>query len=403
MSSVVYRLSAALFASAMLCTTAAQSGTEKILYCFDAGANPMAGMNRVNGVFYGTTEYGGSGSCSSDFGSGCGAVFSFDPATQQEKVVYSFAGGRADGELPYGHLRYTNGALYGTTYMGGGSKQCKNSYGSGCGTVFSIDLSTGKETVLRKFQGGSTDGAFPFATPYLADAGSMELIGTTEEGGNTGCGNVGCGTIFKIDLSSGKETVVYAFQDNGADAVNPVHDWTRLNGKLYSTTEEGGTYGLGTVFSIDLETGAEHVVHSFGKGSDGQTPYAGMTELNGILYGTTINGGSAASGTLFSLDPATGKEKVLHSFRGIGGVNPVSDLIRWKGLLYGTTAGGHYGAVVFAFNPGTNAETVVADDIDLGRDPFENMRLRHMDGALYDTTPQAEACNFNGSIYTVTH
>lgn len=402
MSSTVLRLSASLFASAMLCIPAAQSATEKILFCFDSGANPMAGLNQVNGVLYGTTEYGGSGSCSSEFGSGCGTVFSFDPATQKEKVVYSFAGGKTDGELPYSHLRYANGVLYGTTYMGGGSKRCHNSYGSGCGTVFSIDLSTGKETVLHRFQGGRTDGAYPLAAPYLTNSGSAELFGTTEEGGDKSCGTAGCGTVFKIDLSSGKETVVYAFKNNGTDAIYPLHDWKWFNGKLYSTTEEGGAYGLGTVFSIDLETGAEKVDHSFGSGSDGQIPYAGMTQIQGILYGTTINGGSAGNGTLFSLNPATGKERVLYSFDGNNGVNPVSDLIEWKGLLYGTTAGGGDGAIVFVFDPQTGKEKVVADGIDLGRDPFENTRLRHVGGALYDTTPQAAGCNYNGSIYTVT-
>ena len=280
MPSVVHRLSAGLFVSALLCTAAAQSATEKILFCFESGANPMAGPIQANGVLYGTTEYGGNGSCSSEFGSGCGTVFSFDPATQKEKVVYSFAGG-ADGALPYSHLHYANGVLYGTTYMGGGSKRCHNSYGSGCGTVFSIDLSTGKERVLHKFQGGSTDGAYPFATPYLTSTGSAELFGTTEEGGNKSCGKSGCGTVFKIDLSSGKETVVYAFKNNGTDAIHPLHDWKWFNGQLYSTTEEGGAYGLGTVFSIDPDRGTEKVVHSFGKGADGQNPYAGMTEIHG--------------------------------------------------------------------------------------------------------------------------
>src|SRR5204863_889487 len=122
--------------------------------------------------------------------------------TQQQKVIYSFNGGTADGELPLSRLRYANGVLYGTTFMGGSSDQyCYNSFGSGCGTVFSIDLSTGKETVLYRFQGGGSDGLNPLTTPFLTNSSHPALFGTTLYGGTGSCAssNFGCGTVFKID------------------------------------------------------------------------------------------------------------------------------------------------------------------------------------------------------------
>jgi uncharacterized repeat protein (TIGR03803 family) len=49
----------------------------------------------------------------------------------------------------------------------------------------------------------------------------------------------------------------------------------------------------------------EQVLYSF-KGwyyKDGGQPYAGLIELNGILYGTTAFGGGYDKGTVFSLSP----------------------------------------------------------------------------------------------------
>ena len=58
----------------------------------------------------------------------------------------------------------------------------------------------------------------------------------------------------------------------------------------------------------------EKVVWSFGSGTDGQTPEAGLINESGVLYGTTSFGGAKGEGTLFSIDPATGAETVLYSF-----------------------------------------------------------------------------------------
>jgi uncharacterized repeat protein (TIGR03803 family) len=49
---------------------------------------------------------------------GCGTVFSVDPATGAEHILYDFQGG-SDGELPVGGLIAKGGTLYGTTNYGG--------------------------------------------------------------------------------------------------------------------------------------------------------------------------------------------------------------------------------------------------------------------------------------------
>jgi hypothetical protein len=54
------------------------------------------------------------------------------------------------------------------------------------------------------------------------------------------------------------------------------------------------------VFSF--KSGTENVLHSFAGNPDGATPYAGLTNVNGVLYGTTYAGGTG-SGTVFSITP----------------------------------------------------------------------------------------------------
>ena len=48
-------------------------------------------------------------------------------------------------------------------------------------------------------------------------------------------------------------------------------------------------------------SGNEKVLHSFGYGSDGATPLAGLIDVNGTLYGTTSAGGTYGDGTVFAL------------------------------------------------------------------------------------------------------
>lgn len=114
-----------------------KSGAEHVLYSFKGGtdgAYPFAQLLNVKGVLYGTTNAGGGSGCSS--GSGCGTVF--DVSTSgAEQVLHSFTSS-PDGAFPQTSMIDVKGALYGTTGYGG-SGSCSGSSGlSGCGTVFKV-------------------------------------------------------------------------------------------------------------------------------------------------------------------------------------------------------------------------------------------------------------------------
>lgn len=66
----------------------------------------------------------------------------------------------------------------------------------------------------------------------------------------------------------------------------------------------GGLSGLGTVFRLRTDGSGFQLLHTFAYGvaNDGAEPYAPLTlDGSGRLFGTTENGGSADFGTLFAL------------------------------------------------------------------------------------------------------
>lgn len=264
--------------------TSTKAGVEKVLYSFTSGmdgAGPAANLIDVKGTLYGTTSAGGGASCNSDIG--CGTVFKIDPSGN-ESVLYRFQGG-SDGAAPFAGLIYHRGALYGTTFFGGGSG-CNF---RGCGTIFKVDVS-GAESAVYSFKGGR-DGANP-STGLIALQGV--LYGTTSSGG----GNSDDGTVFKI-ARDGKERVIHRFKGR-SDGADPEGGLLAVKGTLYGTTFAGGSDDFGTAFQMTTG-GKETVLHDFTFGADGGNPSASLIDVNGTLYGTTKMGGTSGFGTVFSI------------------------------------------------------------------------------------------------------
>jgi uncharacterized repeat protein (TIGR03803 family) len=149
------------------------------------------------------------------------------------------------------------------------------------------------------------------------------------------------GIVFKFDTTNRKFRVLHAFTgDDGARPSGPViRDGS---GNLYGATSEGGANNQGTIFRVDA-AGNETVLYSFAGVPDGRSPNAPLlADADGVLYGTTLQGGDADGGTVFKLDP-NGVETVLYSFKGFpsDGAGPQTGLTRGKdGNLYGTAVSG---------------------------------------------------------------
>lgn len=346
--------------------TQAQAQKFKVLHTFHGpnGAFPITQLTRdAAGNLYGTTSEGGTGVCE-DEKYGCGTAFKLDKTGKQVWLhSFHFSG----GESPMaGLLRDAAGNLYGTTVYGGESG---SSCGCcGCGVVFKLDK-TGKETVLHRFRGGTSDGMWPEALLIRDSAGN--LYGTTIQGGQ-----YGEGTAFKLD-KAGKETILFTFDftDGGEPFPGVISD---AAGNLYGTTSVGGSCGYGTVFKLDT-AGMETVLHNF-CGGDGAIPSSVLIwDDAGNLYGTTQEGGSSdvcdgGCGTVFEVSPGSGEnwtEKVLYSFCSVSGcadgLDPLSGPLARDaaGNLYGTTIDGGISSacngscgVVFKLGP-SGKETVL--------------------------------------------
>jgi uncharacterized repeat protein (TIGR03803 family) len=317
-------------------------------------------------------------------------------ATFTELYPFNSNGDLSDGAWPEGGVtRDAVGNLYGTTFFGGTGTGC-DIYFDGCGIVFKLDAS-GTETVLHSF-GGVPDGWNPTARVILDAAGN--LYGTTAYGGAHGYG-----TIFKIDATTGDETILHNFAGR-MDGANPnaglVIDGA---GNFYGTTRYGGEgcygRGCGTVFELTA-TGQESILYRFGDVPDGASPLGGVAlDSSGNIYGTTWLGGAYSLGTVFSLD-STGKEKVLHSFiGGNDGANPIGGpVLDQAGNLYGATAAGgsYYFGTLFTIN--TVDDESVLYSFTGGTDgayPYSHL-LADSSGNLFGTAPQGGCCGV-GSIF----
>jgi len=163
---------------------------------------------------------------------------------------------------------------------------------------------------------------------------------------------VGMAIMFVVTIPATRTAQAQLYSFTGAP--NGAQPWAGLvrdeQGNLYGTTAGGGingglgggTAGLGTVFKLDTTTGEETVLYAFTGGGDGGVPEAALVrDARGNLYGTTQYGGASENGTVFKVD-RSGQETVLHSFTGgADGAYPEGVLVLdAQGNVYGTASGG---------------------------------------------------------------
>jgi uncharacterized repeat protein (TIGR03803 family) len=156
------------------------AGQESVLFAYSSanseitGAFPTAGLVADSaGNLYGTDSQGGL-TCGNET---CGTVFRFG-ANNLYTVMHYFKGGM-DGSTPgFGSLlRDSFGNLYGTTSFGGSGSCTSLNEPSGCGILFQITASGGA-SLLYTFQ-GRADGAFPEGGVIVDRTGKVLGYGAT--------------------------------------------------------------------------------------------------------------------------------------------------------------------------------------------------------------------------------
>ncbi len=316
------------------------------LHDFD-GTDGLAIKHLVQGSdgnFYGTTSNGGN--LSECNGNGCGTVFKMTP-NGKLTTLYAFCSksGCADGAVIYDALKQgPDGNYYGTTWAGGLWN---------AGTIFKV---TPKGTLTNVYSfcvvnyPFCADGSNPIALVLGTDG---NFYGTSAYGGN-----YLEGSVFKI-TRRGKLTTIYSFcvQIGCTDGSEP-HDGLVLgsDGNFYGPTYRGGTNNKGTLFQI-TPAGALTTLYSFDGGADGYYPIQHLFQAtNGIFYGVTDNDGSSGDGTIFSLDLDLGSSVETAPISGKVG----SKVIILGSKLKGTTSVTFNGAMaIFKVVSSTEITTTV--------------------------------------------
>ncbi len=197
---------------------------------------------------------------------------------------------------------------------------------------------------------------------------------------------------------SGTFTVLLNF--NNTNGYLASSNLTDINGVLYGTTEEGGSSSVGTLYSYNPSNGQFQTLINFNN-SGGTGPLTSVTDVNGVLYGTAYNGGASSDGTLYSYNPSTGQTQTLLSFSGTNGANPQSDLLNVNGTLYGTTLNG--GAAsdgnLYSYNTSTGQYQSLADFNNGNSSQFPVGSLLNVNGTLYGTTEYGGLANA-GTIFS---
>jgi uncharacterized repeat protein (TIGR03803 family) len=284
-----------------------------------AGVRPYAGLTLgPGGLFYGATwGFSGHGAFVGENAmnapNSLGTIFSYNPRTNAVSNLYGFG----DVVSPWGpHSPMAtmtigvDGKLYGTT-TGMGAP-------AGMPSIFSFDITTNGLAIRATIpQSEYASCGYPPCYSYsqtrssLTQASNGIFYGTTIGGGVNGKGSV-----FSFNPSTDSFSTIYSFSDgyagygyvspNGRLAVGP-------NGLLYGTTGQGGVNSRGSIFSLDTETNEVSTLYSFSNGAgysdipgwnaDGAGPRAGLTlGADGIFYGSTHDGGLYDGGTIFSFD-----------------------------------------------------------------------------------------------------
>ncbi len=235
-------------------------------YANAGGANPFSSpIVGKDGALYGTVRNGGR------YGGGILYKLSLDGTFT---VLHDFKpdDGQHSERTPY---QNADGTLYGTTSDGGHN---------GYGTVYQVGLN-GKYKVLHSFS--PEDGVYPKGPPTSSPGGGFE--GIMREGHASGKYWAYLitrkGDFYRISTEGSNDTFLPAFAStHGPD------------GSFYDTTFHWTSADGGTVYRVTPQSQVT-LLYQFHAGAGGYGPCGGITFMpNGVLYGTTYNGGLDALG-----------------------------------------------------------------------------------------------------------
>lgn len=149
-----------------------------------------------------------------------------------------------------------------------------------------------------------------------------------------------------------------------ADGANPAAGVALINGVLCGTTLNGGAQGAGTAFYMSADGSNFVAFRAFTNAPDAGSPAGELSVSGNGFFSTSIGGGSGGVGAVFA-GQTNGSVSVLRNFTIVsadnatnsGGASPTALLAFAGGALYGTTTAGGSGANGTIFSLTTNGAT----------------------------------------------
>lgn len=195
-------------------------------------------------------------------------------------------------------------------------------------------------------------------------------------------------------------TTLHSFTgDNGA---GPNGLLQAADGYFYGTTQNGGTNFSGTIFRL-APSGSFTTLHSLDPGTEGANPFAALAQgSDANFYGTAFQGGAYDNGTIFRVS-SNGILTPLISFNITNGDLPYAGLtLGLDGKFYGTTYQGGASGLGTVFKVSTNGQLTTLFSFNGGNDggfPYATL-TRSTEGDFYGTTFKGGAFNY-GTVFRI--
>lgn len=303
------------------------------------GGKPLAGLTLANGKLYGfTTDLGQTVNPGAQLP--LGSFFEFDPLTDTFNVVeYIDEKSEIGNTFNQAPLLANDGMLYMASENQG--------LGEFDGILSKYDPINSSFTVLDTF-------VFDFGQPkgQLMQASNNHIYIITANGATNGFGalvrwNTSTNQLEKLHTSSGANSNDTGEYDNAQNQLLEGSD-----GLLYGLSLQGGDYpseatpnGLGVFFKIGIDGSNYTVIKEFisGLSDEGFSPYGGLIEKNGIIYGSTSEEQieNVNNGTIFSFTLSNSAFQFIHTL-DLKGANPRGTFVEsTNGRLYLTCEGGN--------------------------------------------------------------
>jgi uncharacterized repeat protein (TIGR03803 family) len=236
------------------------------------------------------------------------------------------------------------------------------------------------------------------AVAHMTFSQSEFLYGVTN-GTTTGSPD-GFGSIFRLHTADSVVTQLYAFHGTDGSALNSGVIFAS-DGFLYGTARYGGLADKGTIFKIKPDGTGFQKIHDF-DGIDGEDASGGLVEgTDGLLYGTTMSGGTYGVGVVYKIDKAgTGFQKLIDLDFTTTGYSPRARPTIVLDDLYITNAQGganDTGTILRVAHDGTFVKLIDFDGADKGSYPNGALILGS-DNFLYGTA-SAGGANDAGTLF----